>query len=451
MDYLYCTLMLLACCYCIVAMYTSNDGRYHLIGVVALFSIGYYVLPVIFKDYSGLDRIEPSRLAESVLMCLSFFLSMIIGNTLVDYIFRATGMSGFAFGVLDENFVRHRYFVFIISYICWISYVATSPLTSYGSDDIDTFFLERDQFSGTLSAIAGYALGAMATVLALEIAGGTRTNALWMGTLFISCIASVLFTAQRLAVITPVFTLVAALAVCGASTVSRKLLFGGIAFLVAISPLMVFVREFQANGISGQDKFNVASGQFDFGEASTIKKLLLSIMQRADLLEVVTYLKDYIDATGHVSAQYFQSVIYSFVPRLIAGPKPFPLSDDGTVWGSISVIAWNLLSGNGIGSLSAFGAISAYWEGGWIWLPINGFLTGATFALIFRSLGYGSILARCLFASIFVTVCVRNVPPSFFELIVALSSNLIVIILLLLLHLATRKRLLTNPIDRPIN
>lgn len=415
MIYVHGILLAGFCLWAIFLMSKYDNGPFHFVGTLGVFSLGYYVLPVFFQEKSGLDKLDANRLVYTVIMFLVFFAAILIGNIIAHVTARRPEVFSMTMPWLDQQFMRHRKYLFFAGYVLWIGGFLKGPSTSYASENFDAFFLEQDATAGMLGALSGYALGIMAFVLASLLRERDRLGYL-MIPLYLSCVVLQLSTAQRLSVITPIFTLVAALSVVGAGKVGNRLLVGGIGLLVLVSPLMVFLREFSSPSGGGTEKISAAASVFSFG-GGVFDELLTSIMQRADLLEVSTYLMDYVDAAGYVNGQYYLSVLLSLVPRVIIGNKPYVLSDDGTMYGSLSVIAWGLLQGSAVGSLSAFGAISAYWEGGWAWLPINGLLTGALYAVIYWVFGMGGPVARVIYCTMFVSACVKNVPPSFFELI----------------------------------
>ncbi len=361
-------------------------------------------------------------------MCLLFFLFMFVGVIAGNNLLLRSPQGAFKFDLIDEFFLSHYRRIFLVGALVWLIAFVAAPSTSYGAEDFEAFFHETNALSGIIGALSGYAIAAMALAASLNFRQYGFARGAWMYVVYAGSIVLLLGTAQRLSVISPIFTLVAALAVTGGGRQSFKIIAIGLITLAFASPFLVFLREFNAAGVSGQSKVLVVGSQFSYGNGSLFETLLRSIMQRSDLLEVFVYLKKYIDASGTASVNYFSSFLFSFVPKFIFPTKPYPLSDDGTIWGSISVIAWNLLQGDSTGSLTAFGAISAYWEGGWGWLPVNGVLTGLSFSLIFAVLGRGGAVARWMFTSIFVTVCIKNAPPSFLELWSYLAANIYTII-----------------------
>ncbi len=101
-----------------------------------------------------------------------------------------------------------------------------------------------------------------------------------------------------------------------------------------------------------------------------------SILGRSDLISVTVYMKDYIDNVGYVGWEYYYSVLVSPVPRFLYPDKPYVLSSNGRLDGEISALAWKEIMG-GLGSLTAFGGLTAYREGGWLGVVLDGFADGA--------------------------------------------------------------------------
>jgi hypothetical protein len=430
MEYFYSLCMLCLCSVCLWLMMQRNDGAYLVLGVTGLFSIGYYVLPVLFKEESGLSYFSSSEVAPIVGMSLLFFISLIAGNLVLVKFGSAWLRATPYFPALDEIYGRHYKLAFWFGFCVWILYFFSIPETSYMAEDVEAFFHEKGPYDTVLSAMSWLGQSAMAISIALSRRNRASSNAAVMLGAYFCCVTLLLGTGQRLAVITPIFTLIAALFILGETKSAIRFLMFGIVALLLISPLMVSIREFQ--GFIGSEKAIIAASQFSYTDSDILRRLLLSIMQRSDLIEVSIYLKKYIDSVGNVSGMYYESIMFSFLPSFLVGVKPYPLSDDGTIWGEISVVAWTLLQGSTTGSLTAFGAISAYREGGWFWVPVNGFLTGVSFALVSLRLISAGLISKLLYCSVFVSLCVKLVPPSFFQLVVNLAAYVNVFICLLI-------------------
>ncbi len=414
----------------IYLMYLHSDGRYLILGLLSLFSLGYYVLPVFFMHLSDLSVQTNYDIMAMLLLNILFFVALFSGYILVTERYCLNTTFRIRFDVFDLWISKYPVIFFSIAYAIWMAYFLRGGLTSYGSEDIESYFSDRDPLEGFLARAAATSISMMSLTLVICFLQRRKLFIL-LGLLYLSCVALLLTTAQRLAVIGPLFMLIATLSVFGYQRSANRIILFAVMLLLLISPLMVFVREFQ--GATGYNKFFLASESFSYGAGSIVESLLASILGRADLLNVSIYLKNYIDANGFVQGLYYESILASFVPKFIWADKPYPLSDDGTIWGEISVLAWQLMKGNSTGSLSAFGAISAYREGGWWWTPINGFFTGALLAYLYFLLTRCGLFGRMIFSSLIVVMCIRNVPPSFFQLLVFLVAPLYVMVVMYLL------------------
>ncbi|WJH39662.1 hypothetical protein N7E02_23310 [Aliirhizobium terrae] len=148
-------------------------------------------------------------------------------------------------------------------------------------------------------------------------------------------------------------------------------------------------------------------------------------------------MKRYIDITPVPGPIYYASVFLIPIPKILIPEKPYLLSVDGTFGGELSNWAWKVLNG-GTGSLTAFGGVYAYREGGWLWIGVNGLATGMFFAFLARWLGAGGTAGRFFYALLFVALAVAKVPPSFFEALAAFLGIFPFIVFFYLISLAWR-------------
>ncbi len=423
--------MLGLCSYTIIKMIKSESQLWLMIGIIGCFSIGYYVLPIFFKNYSGLANIESKKLAAVCFMALIFFVAIVFGAIIGDREPKKRGDGSLFLSKLDKIFIKNYKLFFILSLIVWIGYYFTADLTSYSAEDYEAYFHERSQFAGLLAAFSNMSLSLIAVCLAIAIRKRENVKLPMMLT-YAAIILMLLVTGQRLAAITPVFTLVVALSIYVDYKVGLKVIWIGVLFLILISPLMVFVREFQ--GDRGKAKALTASKMYK-ADSNPLNEGFVSIIERADLLYVMTILKERYDNNDDFDhGQYLYSVFCAYIPKFIFPDKPYALSDDGTMYGEISVQAWQLIVGNSTGSLSAFGSISAYREGGWLWVIINGFVTGYLFAWVSRFLAKGGHISRLLFVSIFVGLCIKNIPLSFFYFLVYIAPTMLLVVFLFIIN-----------------
>jgi hypothetical protein len=210
-----------------------------------------------------------------------------------------------------------------------------------------------------------------------------------------------------------------------------------VVILLAVSPFAVFMRSRQLD-IRGKERVLTVGEEFSYGD-DAVTTSIRSIIDRADLLGNSIKLKEYIDRHGFVSWQFYYSVLVSPIPRVIFAKKPYVLSSDGTMWGEISVIAWAMDFG-GIGSLTAFGGITAYRQGGWIAVCLDGLAAGFCFTVIARWLGRGGLVANVFYIALFPLLAIKRVPPSLFEMLAELLPMLPPMFALFVVNMVLRER-----------
>lgn len=410
--------MLIVCFYTIRQMLFKTSLVWLALGITGLFSIGYYIIPIFYQEASGLKNVYHSDLLELQFMSILFFVALILGANLSFNYFSNKKSKAVTFLRLDNFFIKRHKILFFMSFILWLVYFFNGSLTAYSSDNFEDYFHNRSLLDGFLGTFSIYGQAIMAVSTCYAIKEKTGSGKLFI-VLYIVVILMSFVSGQRLFVITPLFMLVVALCIYVDYKKSLRLIFLGVLFLMLISPLMVFIREYQST-TSGKEKALSAIQQYDVGN-SYVDNALLSLAERADLLSVSAELKDYYEKHTFDHLEYFNSVICSFIPKIVFPNKPYPLSDNGDMSGEASVQAWKIIVGNSTGSLSAFGSITAYREGGWLWVFINGFLSGSLLSIVIYHFSRGGHWATILFISVFVSLTIKNVPTSFFYMIVALA------------------------------
>ena len=416
MDVVLAVFYLGLCCALILRMRSRGKLTDFQLGVIATFSLGYYVLPVIFKPFSSLKDVPASDIATALCIHGLYFLGVILGVELGPRIVKSHGLSS---GRLDEAFARYHRPIFFVSAGVYIAYLVLVPTTSYSAMSFQAFLQDRSPLLAALSAVANIFLGATAMSFALELRKNMRALSkapvlVAMLLTFFSIFILSLVSAQRLLIITPLVAVFCALLMTKQKSRAVGSLGLMVIVLLVVSPFAVFLRESQV-GLRGQARLVSVGRNFTFGE-NALGTSLQSILDRADLIQNTIALKRYIDVEGFVGWTYYYSVLISPVPKALIGPKPYLLSDDGTMNGEISIIAWRLVLHNfDIGSLTAFGGISAYREGGWVVVPIDGVLTGLLFIFLGQWLGQGGLIARVFYVVLFPVLSVKRVPPSLFE------------------------------------
>lgn len=435
MDYIILFLFFALCIFTIIRMFKTTSILWLMLGIISAFSIGYYILPVLFKESSGLSRFSSSEITEVLLMSFSFFFFLIIGAILTNKKLFYKNI-GLRFNIIDGIFERNYKIIYFIGLIIWLLYFFNNSLTSYAVEDSVAYFTEQSSTAGVIAFLSNFGMAAMAIVIAIMFKNENEKKTIKYLYLFVYLLLTLLLlsTAQRLAVIKPIFMLVAALYMYDNKKLSIKLIIVGVIFLFIVSPLMVFLREFDRKQATNNTFKTLQS--YSSKNQNSLDDGFQSILDRADLLKVMIKLKKHFDksTTNFDLPQYSYSLFASFIPKLIYKDKPYPLSDTGTIWGEISVVAWKINGLSSIGSLSAFGAISAYREGGYIWMFLNGFLVGVLFAWISKLLSNGGVTAKFLLVSLFVTLCVKNIPPSLSYFIIYIAPMLNIIIILYILN-----------------
>jgi hypothetical protein len=404
-------------------MFKRKNVLWVMIGLIGMFSIGYYVLPVFFRRYALLDYEKDGDIVEVLLMSIIFFFFILLGVVLSERFFNKRRHISYRLNVLDNLFFKHYKSFYIISLAIWFVYYFTNDLTSYSSNDVDSYFLgEKSSYSGVWSALYNLSLSIIAVCTALSFKYGNKKW--WYALIYCILVMMLLITGQRLYVITPIFMLVGSFCIFINFKKCMIIIYTGILLLLIISPAMVFIRVSNKNITEGVKIENILLLREFQSRNSSSNNAFISIIERADLLYNMSVLKKRYD--NHLVdfniGQYLLSVPSAYLPRFLYAQKPHPLSDNGNLSGEISVQAWDIIVGkNSLGSLSAFGAITAYREGGWLWVVINGLLTGFLFVWIYHFLAKGGYWAKILFISIFVTLSIKNVPVSFFYFLVFIA------------------------------
>lgn len=398
------------------------------ISILALFSAGYFGVPIIFFEYSVLKYVDRSSLEAALLMSVLFLLAVFAGNRFSRGLCREQRLRRGSSSVLDRIFFGRPWLSFVLACVGYWTYVINNTLSVYQSGGVENFIESYRSIDAVIAFVGNFGLASMALVFAREVGRRSRTaNAILMVAYFLP-IAALVSTAQRNAVLLPFVYLSAAFAVTGHVLLAYRSVFGGIGVIFLLSPLLVFFRE--TSTVAVDLRFVDTVSMFRFSEG-TFMILVQSLVDRADILYNMVFLIEHIDVVGFANAEYFSSVALKFVPGIFYSGKPIAMSSDGNITGHLSVIAWSLVRGDfSMGSLTVFGAITAYREGGWIWMTLNGFLTGLAFNLLFRTFVHGRDWKKLFYIMVFPGLCVKSVPPSFLEVLTSLSGIIYIFLVL---------------------
>ncbi|MCA1469233.1 O-antigen polysaccharide polymerase Wzy [Bradyrhizobium sp. IC3195] len=416
------------CSYLILRMLGSNHVLDCQLGVIALFSIGYFVLPVLFERLANLDRFSDEDIFVALLIHTLFLIGVVAGSSLGRKYFKTVRPAELS--LVDSFLKRHRIFFGVSAFAVFVTYISTQDITSYAATDFEAYFRERSPFFAIIAAFGGLSLALLATLVATTWRDQSFAQLIILGSMFLVALVMSAGLGQRLVALTPVMMLLVNLYMTRQRKRALRLLVAAIVAFLFFSPFAIYLRELRTerSSITGQG----AITGYSIGD-NPFEKGLRSIVDRADLINVTIRMKPHIDGSAPPGLTYYSSVFLIPFPKLLIGEKPFLLSTDGTMDTELSVWAWSTLIG-GTGSLTAFGGLVAYREGGWLWIPINGMLTGILFAFLARLLGSGGTAMQWLYSVLFVVLSVKKVPPSLFEALGELLGQLPFIAVLVALN-----------------
>ncbi len=433
MLYFFTILFIFLILYVLRKMRIKKSIVWFVLGLQALFSIGYYILPVFFRERTQLLLVNDYELAELVLMALLFFFFLVVGVVFCES--SKINRRPLTFPRLDSFVYRNLYKFFWLGFILWIMYFLNNNLTTYISGGIEAYQEQESVFSGLLGALSSICISIIAYSLSISIKLKSKKVAL-MIVLSIFILFLLLSTAQRLFLLTPLFTFIGALFLTDQKRKSFRIILISVLILIISSPLLVFLRQSQEN-----EKF-ILNPTNQFSSKNVFEDGFNSLLDRSDLYFVMYNLKKYFDHPNYDfnHFQYYGSVFESFIPQVFLSSKSQVLSDNGRLDGEISVLAWDQIVGNGIGSLTSFGAISAYRQGGWLWLIFNGLFTGFLYYFFCMYFSRGGTIAQILFLSVFTSISIQQVPPSLMYFIVYIKPILQITILLFFLTMFFPKK-----------
>ncbi len=444
MEFVIAALILILALVLVYRMVVTGRLEWCHLGILGVFAIGHFVLPIALKPLSNLADRTTDEIVPAVLIH-GLFLTSVVGGVILALGTR-TRVRSLQTPTLDLWLVRHRRKVFIVSTAVYLALFFSIAQTSYAAEDFTEFFTNRNPFLAALASMQSWALGTLGICTALEVRDGRKVPARVMTATIFALVILALPTAQRLAIITPMAVMLSALLVTGQKRRAMRSAGILVLVLVVVSPFAVYLRSARSQNRSGEV---VSIGRdFSYGD-SQLTTMAQSLADRADLLGNTIPLKDYVDHQGFVGWRFYYSVLVSPIPRVLLGNKPYLLSADGTMWSEISVLSWSLRYG-GIGSLTAFGGITAYREGGWLIVALDGVLTGALFVFVARWLGRGGIVGMGTYVTLFPLLAIKRVPPSLFEALAELLPLLPIVAVFVLTDKMlrwTRRSTVAQPVE----
>ncbi|TNJ40965.1 O-antigen polysaccharide polymerase Wzy [Phaeobacter sp. B1627] len=421
MEYLASFLLFLLCLWLFFRMTRARDILDFHLGVIATFSIGYYCLPIWFKELSPLQIFRSYEVAIIAFMFLLFAVCITIGV----WVGRRSIPKSVAIMTPTLDRLLHRRMLVTTSgaFLFYIYYYSTQTLTSYSADDFEAFFNNRGPFHAIFSLLSKFSLAWMAIAIAHTWSHNKRSELVLYSAMFGFCLLMLLLVGQRLALLTPLAMLAAALSLSGQSKRAVSMLGVTVLVLLLVSPIAVFIRESLAD--KENETAQHALMEFSYGD-DAFSSIFQSIIDRGDLIYVAVRMKPQIDADPLPGPIYYTSVLLNAIPRAFfpGGFKPYPLSTNGFPSGELSIYSWQHILGASTGSLSAFGGIVAYREFSWAGVVLNGMATGILFVFFARWLGAGGLILQVLYLQVFVANSISKVPPSFFESLLSLMPML---------------------------
>ena len=443
MSYILAVIYTLTCFFLIRRMLVGHSNITAQLGVLALFSIGYYPLPVFFQTMTDLRDYDDQTISTALLIHFVFLVFLLFG--VVSTAAFALKLRPLSFGPIDVIAARHRLPLSFISFALYILYILTVNRSSYSAQDFDAFFEDKSQINSIIAAFAGLFVAFIALSYASASASKNRRDRLFYLLMIGAIVFAAVPTAARLAIISPLLTVFCAIAITGEVRKAMRILGVAVLTLMIVSPFAVFLRESMHDEQGGLLSASEVANKYSISD-DPFTQSFQSILNRSDLISVTIYMKKYIDATEYVGGEFYYSVIASPIPRFIYREKPPVLSSNGQLDGEISTLAYRLMNG-GLGSLTAFGGLTAYRQGGWIAVILDGLAVGAFFVGVARWFGDGGWVARMFYVNFFVMFSVQKVPPSFFEALTSVLGQAPLILCLFIVSKAlTIARLSKKPI-----
>jgi hypothetical protein len=400
-------------------------------GVMAVFAIGYYPLPVLFKPMTTLVAYDDDQIFTALALHWLFLIALLVGAAVAQR--GVWAIRPLNFGTVDAFVARNLPALAWIGFGVYFVDVATQAQSSYSVEDVSAFFEQKSAIRSVLAGVTDLSVSVIAIAYAAATLSGSRRRQSIFGAMLAVVVVVNLQWGTRLATITPIITLFAAMSVTGQTKKAWRVLAVAVLVLAVVSPFAVYMRDSMRDRQGAMLNATEVAANYQFGDNPLVRSAQ-SVLDRSDLIYNTIYMKDYIDREGYVGWEYYYSVLVSPIPRFLYPDKPPLLSSDGTVGGEISALTWRVMVG-GLGSLTAFGGLTAYREGGWPAVILDGLADGALFVGIARWFGAGSLVARIFYAMFFVMFAVMKAPPSFLE---SLTSFLSLSPLVLTIFLASR-------------
>jgi O-antigen polysaccharide polymerase Wzy len=391
------------------------------------FGFGYYVIPFFMPMESGYVEIEKSKVNYVLIIHLIFIFGFIAGifisNNFPIYHRKKKTLTPNS----DSFLLKYKDYLYWIGVLLYLI-INSGSRTSYESEDRMDFFTGDKSFAARLVIFSPFILAYLSSVILFIYNTGNKKKSFIFLSGYFGIVLFCLTAGQRLYAITPMIYIFIYAAKNIGFRKSILVLCATIALLVVISPVAVFFRESWAN-VNAENK-SITESFSTYLEEGRKKSTgpLQTLGERADLYYVTYCMLPVIAKEDFGYYTYLKSAVYSFLPKELRPEKLYPLSDDGSIYGETSVMAWfsNHSNQSAVGSLTAFGGLNAYREGGMLWVFFNGFIC-AFLAVNLTYFVSNSGLLYSLFIGLIVSLLtVKLVPASLFQFIVALGQPILI-------------------------
>jgi hypothetical protein len=421
------SLLLLLFLFCISKVFRLKYTTDLVLVTFGFFGIVYYFVPLILREVTGLVNVDISNLLVFIFFNILFLFFFVLGLSLFKVNLKTSRVNT-KFLYLNTYLFKKSNFLFFLSFTIAIVVDQFFNMSVYNDGVSDENI--SIPFKGLFAMITTFAQCIMCLTLIFSLKKEKGFKKKIKVAFFIVFLLLQTLSIQRLHTI----RLFLLLAFISFILYQDKKLLKKVFVLVPIillvtSPIYTFMRHnlYLTNGNGFTTDFAIEQSKKYFNDDTNtdgfVSKGMEIVLQRADLIATSLTLIPYIENEDFDTSTYFLSVIQQYIPGFLLKDKLYPMSDDGTAYGELSIISYGIKNGYGkLGSLTVFGAISAYREGGVFWLIINGFLTGASLSFIIKHLVKYNYIGAILISLLVFNCVIKKVPASLADLIINLVS-----------------------------
>ena len=413
-------------------VFTLKNFNDLIIFIFSVFGSAYYVFPLIFRNLTGLKNIDEFILAEFTFYNVLYIGGFILGISALKVNFKSNKQVSFHYlnTYISNNINVIFYGGLIINLIIDNFFGMSAYNDGVNEESVNI------PFKGLFSMISIVTQGLICVALTISSNKNSKGNK-WKVFFFIVLLISQTLSIQRLQTI----RIIVVFSIISYSIFQNKKLLKRIfislpIILIMVSPIFTFMRSVLYLNSGDGFTYDFALKQakdYTKGDSNMedyIFQGLEIVLGRADLIATSISTLPYIEKEDFNHSIYISSIFQQYIPGFLISNKFYPMSDDGTPYGELSIISYGLKKGRGeLGSLTIFGAITALREGGVLWVPINGFLSGLLIIFCIKRLREFGLLGIILLSVLIFNSVIKKVPASLGDLFI----NLVMIFYLLLL------------------